>query len=635
MSWFLLILHLTSGGDIQNIGSATGTTNVIGILSSQTETISFSAPAIDLTDRILVVEYWLDVTTGPTLVAADVTFKTNSSSETAVVPTSPSTNYYLGMAQLHSIGLDESISTSESTSKNVIPLISENLFAIEFISIQVSFPELELISITDGISITITKPLSEAATVSDIAARDYLSTRSVSDLLAAQDIVGAGNMLQLAASDVLGFQDQIAAVKTAQQPLPNVIMFVSDDQPSYTLKYMPNVKSEIFGKGTKFTDGWLSTSLCCPSRSSIMTGLYAHNHGVTNNTAQLDEQTVFQSIRSAGLGYRTAMIGKYLNSHDGSCRPEFSYWVAFGSELFKPDRRSWYTDGMLNVNCTWKSYTNKYSTYLLRDKAMGFINNAIDDKKPFAMLFAAKNPHRPATPAPEDENLYPNGLPSYYMPPSFNEADVSDKPSWVQQLPLLSVDQIQEMKSDQTRWARNLVGLDRSIGDILDLLETKGQLSNTLIFYISDNGFFHGEHRITNGKNEHYKESTKALMGMRWDGHVPVGNDDSLVGNIDIAPTIYDALNLIPPYLMDGQSLLEPVTRTSFLTEHWRADRMDATVITKNWTYTETKVDKFELYDRINDPYELDNLWCSAPCAYSDTITQLAVELRLLRPGWT
>jgi arylsulfatase A-like enzyme len=117
------------------------------------------------------------------------------------------------------------------------------------------------------------------------------------------------------------------------------------------------------------------------------------------------------------------------------------------------------------------------------------------------------------------------------------------------------------------------------------------------------------------------------------------------VGNIDIAPTIYDVLGLTPPYPLDGQSLLdlwlggssEP-WRQSFLLEHWDARYTDATIVTKSWSYTETKGDKSELYDRVNDPYELNNLWCSPDddpsCAYSWTITKLAAELRLLHPLW-
>ena len=77
---------------------------------------------------------------------------------------------------------------------------------------------------------------------------------------------------------------------------------------------------------------------------------------------------------------------------------------------------------------------------------------------------------------------------------------------------------------------------------LLNFLDSKGELSNTLIIYINDNGILHGEHRIFRDKNVHYKESVKAIMGARWEGHIPVGQTSKLVGNIDIAPTIYDCL---------------------------------------------------------------------------------------------
>jgi arylsulfatase A-like enzyme len=320
------------------------------------------------------------------------------------------------------------------------------------------------------------------------------------------------------------------------------------------------------------------------------------------------------------------MIGKYLNSQSGDCRSEFDYWVAFPSEYIN-NERPWYngTNKPLNVNCDWMKFSNTYSTYLLRDYALQFLNATITEGKSFVMWFSPFNPHYPATPAPEDANLYPNGLPSSYLPPSFNEADISDKPAWVQELHHrwqdrgISAEEVKEARG--LNIVRNLASFDRSVNALLNFLDSKGELSNTLIIYINDNGLNLGEHRVF-GKNTHYKESVKAIMGARWDdGHIPIGQTSyELVGNIDIAPTIYDVLGLTPPYPLDGRSLLdlwqvvgssEPPWRESILLEHWNPKYTDATIVTKQWSYTETKRDKSELYDRENDPYELNNLWCS------------------------
>jgi N-acetylglucosamine-6-sulfatase len=441
-----------------------------------------------------------------------------------------------------------------------------------------------------------------------------------------------------------------AGEATPEEP-PNILLIISDDQPFYTGKYTPAIINEIFAKGTTFSDAFLSTSLCCPSRASILTGLYAHVHAVISNSEQLTNTTFFQAIDTANLGYRTAMVGKYLNSQSGDCRGEFDYWVAFLGG------RPWYngTNKPLNVNCKWTKFNNTYSTYLLRDYALEFLNATITEDKPFVMQFSPYNPHNLPTPAQEDANLYPYGLPSYYLPPSFNEADVSDKPAWVQALPPdcqdRPVSECEKTYKKKQLWiVRNLASFDRSVNALLDFLDSKGELSNTLIIYINDNGILSGEHRIFRdsnlnlaNKNVHYKESVKAIMGARWDGHIPVGQTSKLVGNIDIAPTIYDALGLNPPYPLDGQSLLdlwrvgsEP-WRQSFLLEHWSPRHKDATIVTNSWSYTETKGDKSELYDREKDPYELNNLWCSLDdpsCAYSWTITKLAAELRVLRPSW-
>jgi N-acetylglucosamine-6-sulfatase len=293
-----------------------------------------------------------------------------------------------------------------------------------------------------------------------------------------------------------------------------------------------------------------------------------------------------------------------LNSWSGHCRNEFDYWVAF------PNEQGWYngTDKPLNVNCNWMQFNNTYSTYLLRDYALQFLNTTITEGKRFVMWFSPFNPHAASpgagivdpTPAQEDANLYPNGLPSYYLPPSFNEADVSDKPAWVQELPLRwqkrLVSDVEVYKEKQLSIVRNPASFDRSVDALLNFLDSKGELSNTLIIYINDNGQLIGEHRILT-KNKHYKESSKAIMGARWDdGHIPIGENYELVGNIDIAPTIYDVLGLTPPYPLDGRSLLdlwrvgsEP-WRQSFLLEHWHPKYTDATIVTKSWNYTETKV---------------------------------------------
>jgi N-acetylglucosamine-6-sulfatase len=450
---------------------------------------------------------------------------------------------------------------------------------------------------------------------------------------------------------------------------PNILLIVSDDQPFYTANYTPSILNEIFAKGATFSDAFLTTSLCCPSRASILTGLYAHNHRIIDNKIPLTNTTFFEAIKNdTNLcdEYRTALVGKYLNSQSGDCRREFDYWVAFpGTGPWYPGTGPWY-DGtnktllnincdwtqfnnkllnvdcdwtqfnnktLLNINCDWTQFNNTYSTYLLRDYALQFLNDTITEGKSFVMQFSPYNPHSPTRPAPEDAKLYPNGLPSYYLPPSFNEADVSDKPAWVQALPTgcqeegrqVSVSECETAyKERQLKLARNIASLDRSVEALLDFLESKGELSNTLIIYINDNGAIQGEHRTFNNlwtsKNVHYKESIKAIMGVRWDdgGHIPVGQTfDELVGNIDIAPTIYDALGLTPPYPLDGRSLLDlwradnsskPPSRESILLEHWNPRYTDATIVTKSWSYTETKGDKSELYDRVNDPYELNNL---------------------------
>ena len=461
---------------------------------------------------------------------------------------------------------------------------------------------------------------------------------------------------------------------------PNILVIVSDDQTFHSVNYTPKIKQKIFGMGATFQEGYVSTSLCCPSRATIWTGLFAHNHGDILNEAQFrlkNKTTIFEAMAAQNTGYRLAHIGKPMNNQIDECRPEFDYYASFVANqvwynyLDTPNKKGQMLIKNVGGTCHKVDTFASFNTYYIRDLAIAFMNNTINEGKQFALYFAPFNPHPmganvPPTIAPGDENLYSDGF-HYYLPPSFNEADITDKPSWLQKCcTLAGQSAIDKAKALQLAEARNLASLDRSVDQMLDFLESKGQLSNTLIIYISDNGLFNLEHRLTL-KNHHYKEGVNVPMAMRWDGHVPVVNDTThIVGNIDIAPTIYDVLDIEPPYPLDGRSLMEiwdnntPPWRTYFLTEHWVlfacgppsnpskiSCHVDASIITRNWTYTETFLwnysritghDRSELYDRINDPYELNNLApANAKCVpqnIKSVINELGIKLRILRPDW-
>jgi N-acetylglucosamine-6-sulfatase len=421
---------------------------------------------------------------------------------------------------------------------------------------------------------------------------------------------------------------------------PNILLIITDDQRYDTIDYMPETKARIFDQGVVFNSAYITTPNCCPSRSSILTGLYTSHHNVWHNGFRLEKTTFVEALQEQG--YFTGVVGKYLNSYPlqsgDSPLAEFDFWVAHGSmsgggynnfELFVQDE---------------VMRSEKYLTYVERDYALNFLEQAHkQSERPFFLLFAPHAPHTPATPAPEDKNLYEDLAP--YRPASFNEADISDKPGWLQeQKPLLTEENIATMDEYRLDQLRSLRAADQAVAAILNTLEEQGEIDNTLIIFLSDNGEQWGEHRL-DGKNTPYEPSIHVPFAIRYPALVTAGgSNDHLVANIDIAPTIYDLLNLDPPYALDGLSLLplltgEPVAwRDNILIESWSPTRelMWSAIHTGDAIYIENRyldgmVD-LEFYDLALDPEELEN-GINDP-QFSDLIEELSAHLPLPRPDW-
>lgn len=384
---------------------------------------------------------------------------------------------------------------------------------------------------------------------------------------------------------------------------PNILIILSDDQRYDTLnsQFMPNTQAMIVDQGIWFEQGFVTTPLCAPSRSSILTGKYGRNTGVLRNSELLMERTFVQRLHRAG--YHTGLVGKFLNPWDGSPWPGFDYWVAF------PGGASRYFDPLLNINGRRREVPG-YMTYILRDYALQFLNQVPEDQ-PFVLLFTPNAPHGPFTPAPEHEDLYPDLPP--HRPPNFNEEDVSDKPAWIQALPRFSRMQINAIDDRQRRQVQMLKSLDDAVGDILTQLEKQRKLDNTFVVYLSDNGFFWGEHRIPMGKNRVYEPSQRVPFAIRYPKLIGKPRVESrLVANIDLAPTIYELAGVPTPPDVDGRSLI-PLLKG---TDEWR----DALVLegapnppyeaihTGRFVYVESENDRPELYDLEVDPFQLDNV---------------------------
>lgn len=402
---------------------------------------------------------------------------------------------------------------------------------------------------------------------------------------------------------------------------PNFLIIMTDDQSHDTMtdQFMPFTKSMIADQGINLTRGYMSTALCCPSRSSFLTGKYARHDGVKTNSDKLTQTTVADYLQKAG--YYTGLIGKYLNSWPGDARPEYNYWACWVNG---------YTDPRMNIAGTFENVPG-YLTYILRDYAMDFFDKLPSDK-PFFLLFTPHAPHGPATPAPGDENLY-SDLPKW-RPPSFNPASQSDKPMWLQDTPQLTQNQIdREVDNFRLDQLRCLHSVDIAVRDVLNRLQEMGKLDNTFIVFYSDNGYFWGEHRLLH-KNRVYEEASHGPFALRYPPLVSTPRTDNrLIQVADLAPTMYELAGLPIPPDVDGRSLVPLMQnsvdwRDAVLLEGWPGNHESEhyqAIRTDRYVYVETDSDTSELYDTRADPYQMNNL-LNDP-AYAKTVKKLSKRL--------
>jgi len=451
---------------------------------------------------------------------------------------------------------------------------------------------------------------------------------------------------------VPGRQDSSADQAVGSRP--NILFILTDDMRASDLHYMPNTRNLLEKHGEKFTNAWVTRSLCCPSRATILRGQYVHNHKVWTNVSPsggfwrfydrgLENSTIATWLDDAG--YDTVLIGKYLNPYgldrDGNYAP---------STYVPPGWDRWYVwEGIyrgtqlkydINENGRIVTYyrSETHDTDLYAQTAEHFIRQTAGGR-PLFMHLSPNAPHDPAYFAPRHANEFSNTpLPK---PPSFNENAISDKPTWVRNRPLLTSTDVQHLTKLYGDRLRALKSVDEMVGRLVDALKDTGELSNTYIFFTSDNGIYLGEHRLTH-KGAAYNASPHVPLLVRGPG-VPQGVTRSeIVLNNDLAPTFADLGGAKVPSFVDGRSLEPLLTtsspapswRTSFLVEHRRSQEKqeDVRIIpnydavrTSRYNYVEypTTGEK-ELYDLKTDPYELANIYESAPpTLLSDLKTKL------------
>ncbi len=474
----------------------------------------------------------------------------------------------------------------------------------------------------------------------------------------------------------------LGAAPVAAEP-PNIVFVLADDLDAGSIAGMTSVEA-LAREGASFTRAIVTSPLCSPSRASTLTGRYPQNTGVRRNKPPFGG---FESFHESGLeadtvavwlrraGYRTGLIGKYLNQYPNRAPnlyipPGWDYWVSprGGNYLNR------YFDYFLNENGRSTYHGNDPDDYVAEvytGKALEFIRGS--GTRPFALFLWLPPPHTPEVPAPRYADLYPNAR----MPrlPSLQEADVSDKPSFLRFPPHTPA----EITAFDARF-RNRVRMLRSTDDTLAAiraeLQARGALANTYIVFTSDNGWHQAYHNLVPWKGTAYDEDLRVPLIVRGPG-VPAGRSVTrLVSNADLAPTFAAWAGASAPAGIDGRSFARLLTAadpagvpwrkrlpfyrltdsgvdpaTSFASypliagqttgyrclsqvPAWAESGIDPVnlpefrgVRTERFTYAEYATGDLELYDHQFDPNELRNGICRASAAFRADLRATAARL--------
>jgi N-acetylglucosamine-6-sulfatase len=463
---------------------------------------------------------------------------------------------------------------------------------------------------------------------------------------------------------LVGVLPAAGAPSNAKQTRPNIVVIETDDQTQASLAYMPKTRALLGGQGVTFDNSFVTYSLCCPSRATFLTGQYAHNNGVLGNRPPSGGYEVFRQKHGSNnlavwlqrSGYYTALVGKFLNGYGKDSPTEvpagWSEW--HGGVNLTTLGGTMNDNGPLHTLPATEAY---YQTDVWSRTAQDIIRRRAPSADPF---FIWLTPHVPHTVGPPDDDD-PRGVgttrpPARYknrlaqvplpMPPSFNEADISDKPEGIRSRPPLTAEQITGLREAYQQALEADLGVDDLVAAVVNRLRASGELANTLIIFTSDNGFFYGEHRIKQGKVLLYEPSIRVPLVVRGPG-VPKGRHlKQMAANIDLAPTILEAAQVKAGLTTDGRSLFELFRNPKL---EWsraiviergpagdgrrrRGSAQEQTftaVRTPQYLYAQYANGEQELYDLARDPYELQSRHTDA--AYESVRAKLVARLAALK----
>src|SRR5947209_1149044 len=491
----------------------------------------------------------------------------------------------------------------------------------------------------------------------------------------------------------------------ARDGRPNILVVMTDDQALDDVQHMPNVERLLARRGTSFADAVDSFPLSCPARATFITGQYAHNHGVAGNFYPYGWQGMKGKANTLPVwlhrsGYTTAMIGKWLNGYGAINQHEvpkgFDTWrglldlSAYDYFNFLMNAngvlRSWgdgaYARALVKLArveaspgwsavpqvtawppqpsppCSYRTaHPADYSPDVTGKTTEHLVRAQAHSRKPFFIWWAPAAPHREdvdtsilgrAGPDPRPTPRYARLAKSFRLPrtPSFNEPDMAGKPRLIHALPSLTAAQIDQLQLDYEGRIGSLRAVDDHVARLIGILRHTRQLGNTLIVFLSDNGWLEGQHRIPGDKFVPYEESIHVPLILRGPGIRAGRTVRTQVSNIDFAPTLLRAAHAHAGRPQDGISLLSvargateaparaiglEATGPLFFAEGFPMgyDQPSTGLRTQRYKYVVWSYGDRELYDLRRDPYELHNVVDNP--AYSAEQARLARDLRLLR----
>ncbi len=409
---------------------------------------------------------------------------------------------------------------------------------------------------------------------------------------------------------------------------PNIVFILIDDQRYDFLSYLdhpwietPNIDA-LASNAMYFKNAFVTTSLCSPSRASIVTGQYAHTHKVLDNDTPLPEHIPTFPKELQKTGYNTGFIGKWhMGGENDMPRPGFSKWISFKGQ-------GPYYDPVFNIN--GKHVPRKgYTTDLITEYATDFIKENVESKQPYFLYLSHKAVHESFIPAERHDGKYKDlqvPRPETY---ANTEKNYTDKPLWLkrQRKSWHGAERdytIQEYGSFDRffqLYSEAMLAVDESIGKITEVLKNHGELENTIIIYYADNGYLMGEHGLID-KRVMYEESIRVPCFVHWPHAIKQHQTrEEMVLNIDIGPTILELAGTLPPSSMHGLSFAKIIKQQPTL---WREDFIYEYFIDPNAVQTPTIFglrtekysymtyegvwDIYELYDLENDPEQNNNL---------------------------